>query len=179
MASHAPVDSPDYAAPTPTMDTVLEARSHSTTVARPEDSPLPSRSVSLGPETTLIENNENNDPTTTAGRKRKLNSTSSRGVANLTPDQLAKKRANDRQAQRAIRERTKSHIEALEQQVRDLSSQKPCLDLQAAVQHNERIRSENRELRQGLKAVMDIIQPLLARPEITGESRLIYYFNVD
>ena len=109
-------------------------------------------------------------PSITAGRKRKLNSTSSRGVANLTPDQLAKKRANDRQAQRAIRERTKTHIEALEQQVRDLSSQKPFLDLQAAVQHNERIRAENRELRQRLKTVMDIIQPLLAIPETAGNS---------
>ena len=104
-------------------------------------------------------------PSITAGRKRKLNSTSSRGVANLTPDQLAKKRANDRQAQR-----TKTHIEALEQQVRDLSSQKPFLDLQAAVQHNERIRAENRELRQRLKTVMDIIQPLLAIPETAGNS---------
>ncbi|KAJ9486701.1 hypothetical protein VN97_g6636 [Penicillium thymicola] len=92
---------------------------------------------------------------------------SSRGVANLTPDQLAKKRANDRQAQRAIRERTKGHIEALEQQVRDLSSQKPYLDLQAALGENGRIRSENAELRQGLKAAMDILQPLLARPELS------------
>lgn len=172
MASHAPVDSPDYAAPTPAADTVLEARSHSTTVAKAEDSPLPSRSISLGPESTPTENNENAGATT-AGRKRKLNSTSSRGVANLTPDQLAKKRANDRQAQRAIRERTKCHIEALEQQVRELSSQKPFLDLQAALQHNERVRSENRELRQGLKAAMNIIQPLLARPEIPGELHLI------
>lgn len=173
MASHAPVDSPDYAAPTPATDTVLDAGSHSTTVAKAEDSPLPSRSISLGPESFPPGHDENPGPATTAGRKRKLNSTSSRGVANLTPDQLAKKRANDRQAQRAIRERTKSHIEALEQQVRDLSSQKPFLDLQAAVQHNERVRSENRELRQGLKAAMDIIQPLLARPEIPGGSHLI------
>lgn len=33
-------------------------------------------------------------------KKRRAPSTSSRGVANLTPDQLAKKRANDREAQR-------------------------------------------------------------------------------
>lgn len=96
---------------------------------------------------------------------------SSRGVAHLTPDQLAKKRANDRQAQRAIRERTKGHIDALEQQVRDLSSQKPFLDLQAALRQNEAIRAENAELRQGLKAAMDIIQPLIAKAELPGESR--------
>ncbi len=35
-------------------------------------------------------------------KKRRAPGTSSRGVANLTPDQLAKKRANDREAQRLI-----------------------------------------------------------------------------
>lgn len=105
-----------------------------------------------------------------AGRKRKLNSMSARGVANLTPDQLAKKRANDRQAQRAIRERTKSHIDALEQQVRELSSQKPFLDLQSALKQNEAIQAENREIRRSLKAMMDIIQPLLGKHESTGQS---------
>lgn len=169
MASHASVDSPEYAAPTPVTDTVIEGHLQSTTFANPEDSPPPSRSISVGLESLAADSIEANGATPTAGRKRKLNSTSARGVANLTPDQLAKKRANDRQAQRAIRERTKTHIEALEQQVRDLSSQKPFLDLQAAVQHNERVRSENRELRQGLKAAMEIIQPLLARPEIQGK----------
>jgi hypothetical protein len=156
----------------------MEARSHHTTITKHEDSPVPSRSTSLGLESVITDSIENNGASTSAGRKRKLTSTSSRGVANLTPDQLAKKRANDRQAQRAIRERTRGHIEALEQQVRDLSSQKPFLDLQAAVQHNERIRSENRELRQGLQAAMDIIQPLLARPEPTGRSRNMSYVRI-
>jgi hypothetical protein len=127
------------------------------------DSPIPSRATSIDADG-LLDNGS-----TTAGRKRKLNSMSSRGVANLTPDQLAKKRANDRQAQRAIRERTKGHIEALEQQVRDLSSQKPFLDLQAALRQNEAIRAENSELRQGLQAAMDIIQPLMAKSELPGE----------
>ncbi|KAL4879393.1 hypothetical protein BJY04DRAFT_193857 [Aspergillus karnatakaensis] len=113
-------------------------------------------------------NSNNNSPspaTTAAGRKRKLNSTSARGVANLTPDQLAKKRANDRQAQRAIRERTKSHIDTLEQRVRELSSQKPFLDLQAALKQNEAILAENKELRQGLRAIVDTIQPLLGKQD--------------
>lgn len=169
MASHAPADSPEYAAPTPATDTVIEVRSQSNAFANPDDSPLPSRSISVGPESLAADDLDANDATTTVGRKRKLNSTSARGVANLTPDQLAKKRANDRQAQRAIRERTKSHIETLEQRLHELSSQKPFLDLQAAIQHNERVLSENRELRQGLKAAMDIIQPLLARSEIQGK----------
>ncbi|KAF9886329.1 hypothetical protein FE257_011588 [Aspergillus nanangensis] len=124
-----------------------------------EDSPTPSGMASADTETPTP------DTAASAGRKRKLNSTSARGVANLTPDQLAKKRANDRQAQRAIRERTKSHIDTLEQRVRDLSSQKPFLDLQAALKQNEAIQAENREIRQGLRAIMDIIQPLAGRQE--------------
>ncbi|KAJ6109281.1 hypothetical protein N7486_001515 [Penicillium sp. IBT 16267x] len=167
MSSRAPTELSDYAAPSPPIEMGIEGRSHPTLIAKSEDSPVPSRPTSLGPDSLLMEEHDHTGPSTTAGRKRKLNSSSARGVANLTPDQLAKKRANDRQAQRAIRERTKINIEALEQQVRDLSSQKPFLDLQAALQHNERIKTENRELRQGLKAAMDIIQPLLARPEVS------------
>ncbi|ODM16695.1 hypothetical protein SI65_07660 [Aspergillus cristatus] len=132
-----------------------------------EDSPAPSRLESVEAETPQADDDSRKGPTT-AGRKRKLNSVSARGVANLTPDQLAKKRANDRQAQRAIRERTKSHIDALEQQVRDLSSQKPILDLQAALKRNEAIQEENRELRQRLQAVMDIIQPMMGKREPTS-----------
>ncbi|KAJ0426632.1 hypothetical protein BJY00DRAFT_93425 [Aspergillus carlsbadensis] len=137
-----------------------------------EGSPTPLGVVSAATVDSLSalpdENNLNNSPspaTTAAGRKRKLNSTSARGVANLTPDQLAKKRANDRQAQRAIRERTKAHIETLEQRVRELSSQKPFLDLQTALKQNEAIISENKELRQGLRAIVDVIQPLLGKQD--------------
>lgn len=167
MASH-PSDCRD-AAPSPATE-LDEGRSHgSTPLGKKETSPFPPFSTAVDAEPFVADNAGSPISTTTTGRKRKLNSTSSRGVANLNPDQLAKKRANDRQAQRAIRERTKTHIEALEQQVRDLSSQKPFLDLQAALRQNETVRSENRELRQGLKAIMRIIQPLLERPETAGQ----------
>ncbi|KAJ6143634.1 hypothetical protein N7471_003087 [Penicillium samsonianum] len=154
-----------HVAPSPDLSD-LPKRSQTIPLGRPEDLPIPYRATSIDGAGVL----DNGDNGTTSGRKRKLNSMSSRGVANLTPDQLAKKRANDRQAQRAIRERTKGHIEALEQQVRDLSSQKPYLDLQAALCENETIRSENAELRQGLKAAMDILQPLMAKPELPDPS---------
>ncbi|KAB8237397.1 hypothetical protein ETB97_001388 [Aspergillus alliaceus] len=124
-----------------------------------EDSPTPSALTSADADAETPAP-DNGGP---AGRKRKLNSTSARGVANLTPEQLAKKRANDRQAQRAIRERTKAHIDTLEQRVRELSSQKPFLDLQAALKQNEAMQAENREIRQGLKAIMDVIQPLVGK----------------
>ena len=147
-----------------------------------EGSPTPlgtaSTSVDALSAHPVIDNNSNNSPSpatsaAAAGRKRKLNSTSARGVANLTPDQLAKKRANDRQAQRAIRERTKTHIDALEQRVRELSSQKPFLDLQAALKQNEAIIAENKELRQGLRAIVDTIQPLLERQESLRKLHLV------
>jgi len=174
MASRAPVEIKDDAAPSPAFESVNTERSQppppTTANINHEDSPVPSRSASLDADARTPDTPDANNGVTTAGRKRKLNSASARGVANLTPDQLAKKRANDRQAQRAIRERTKTHIEALEQQVRDLASQKPVLDLQAALQQNERIRLENRELRQSLQTVISIIQPLLDRPEAPGKS---------
>ncbi|KAI3055903.1 hypothetical protein CBS147353_11254 [Aspergillus niger] len=106
------------------------------------------------------------DAKTLTGRKRKLNWTSARGVANLTPEQSSKKRAKDRQAQRAIREKTKANINFLERRVRELSSQKPFLDNQAVLRQNEIIQAENREIRQGLKAIMDILQPLLGKHKL-------------
>jgi len=44
-------------------------------------------------------------------------------VSTLTPAQLARKRANDREAQRAIRARTKEHIERLEKELEVLKAQ--------------------------------------------------------
>lgn len=46
-----------------------------------------------------------------------------RKVSSLSADQLERKRANDREAQRSIRQRTKDHIEHLENQVAVLQAQ--------------------------------------------------------
>ena len=119
------------------------------------------------------DSNVNKDPATTACRKHKIDSKTSRKVANLTPGQLEKKRASDRKAQRAVRKRTKSRITALEQQVRILASQDPVLYLQATLQRNEQIMSQNQSFRQGLSASMRIIQPLFAKLEIA--SKLNFY----
>ncbi|KAI9931887.1 hypothetical protein ASPWEDRAFT_494850 [Aspergillus wentii DTO 134E9] len=162
MATRVPLENNTATTPLSTLESSTIAEN---AALKQEDSPAPSRLTSADAETPVA-GDDGGPATTAAGRKRKLNSTSSRGVANLNPDQLAKKRANDRQAQRAIRERTKSHIDALEQQVRDLSSQKPFLDLQSALRQNEAIQAENREIRQGLKAIMDLVQPLLGKQEL-------------
>ncbi|KAF2681674.1 hypothetical protein K458DRAFT_343262 [Lentithecium fluviatile CBS 122367] len=84
-----------------------------------------------------------------------------RGVANLTPEQLARKRANDREAQRAIRERTKSQIDSLNRRIRDLESQQPYHDLQLVIREKDAIVAENADIRKRLESVVSIIQPIL------------------
>lgn len=92
------------------------------------------------------------------GRKRKASGVpGSRGVANLTPEQLAKKRANDREAQRAIRERTRKQIEGLEQRIKELEGQQPFQELQRVVQERDRALAECEELKERLKAVAGIV----------------------
>jgi len=97
-----------------------------------------------------------------SGKRRRTGvSTSSRGVANLTPEQLARKRANDREAQRAIRERTKNQIDRLNQRIRDLESQQPYHDLQVVLREKEAVQAENADIRKRMESVVSIIQPIL------------------
>ncbi|KAL8947953.1 MAG: hypothetical protein Q9222_005812 [Ikaeria aurantiellina] len=107
-------------------------------------------------------NNASSD-TDTASKKRRVSSTTSRGVANLTPDQLAKKRANDREAQRAIRERTKSQIEGLERRIKELSSQQPHKELQSILKQKQLVENENINIKQKLSAALLLLQPLLEK----------------
>ncbi|KAJ9141979.1 BZIP transcription factor [Pleurostoma richardsiae] len=100
--------------------------------------------------------------TPSADGKRRRTGPGSRGVANLTPEQLAKKRANDREAQRAIRERTKLQIETLEKRIRELTSQQPYQELQVALRAKEAVEAENAEIKRRLESVMAVIQPILS-----------------
>ncbi|EUC43618.1 hypothetical protein COCMIDRAFT_27947 [Bipolaris oryzae ATCC 44560] len=93
--------------------------------------------------------------------KKRRTGPNSRGVANLTPEQLARKRANDREAQRAIRERTKNQIDALNQRIRDLESQQPYSDLQVVLREKEAIQAENADIKKRLESVLSIIQPIV------------------
>ena len=96
-------------------------------------------------------------------RKRKAESGSqsgsSRGVANLTPEQLAKKRANDREAQRAIRERTRNTIESLEARIKELESQQPFQELQNVIRSRDAIVAENEELKRRMASICALAQP--------------------
>ncbi|KAI8630900.1 hypothetical protein F5Y19DRAFT_38807 [Xylariaceae sp. FL1651] len=100
--------------------------------------------------------------------KKRRTGPGSRGVANLTPEQLAKKRANDREAQRAIRERTKNQIEALENRIRELTSQQPYQELQKVIQQKEAVEAENAEIRRHLASIMALIQPFLLNQQAEG-----------
>lgn len=74
-----------------------------------------------------------------------------RSVSTLTPSQLARKRANDREAQRAIRARTKEHIERLESELEELKGQhsrdKTVQDL---LRRNKALEEELARLRESL-----------------------------
>ncbi|KAI5457983.1 hypothetical protein BGZ63DRAFT_492842 [Mariannaea sp. PMI_226] len=105
---------------------------------------------------------ETSEPT----RKKKKFGPGSRGVANLTPEQLAKKRANDREAQRAIRERTKNQIDSLERRIKELTNQQPYQELQAAIRAKEAAEQENVEIKRRLAGIVAMLQPLIGQVAI-------------
>jgi regulator of replication initiation timing len=86
----------------------------------------------------------------TPGAKRRPSRAGTRSVTTLTAAQLERKRANDREAQRAIRQRTKDHIENLERQIQDLTTQRDTnssTKLIELMRRNEELEQENAVLR--------------------------------
>ncbi|KAH0266335.1 hypothetical protein KCU91_g10827, partial [Aureobasidium melanogenum] len=75
-----------------------------------------------------------------------------RSVSTLSAAQLERKRANDREAQRAIRQRTKDHIENLERRISELTgTQEARVKLFLATQQrNRELEEENAYLRNRL-----------------------------
>ncbi|KAF2839244.1 hypothetical protein M501DRAFT_905695, partial [Patellaria atrata CBS 101060] len=85
------------------------------------------------------------------GAKRRPSRAGTRSVSTLTAAQLERKRANDREAQRAIRQRTKDHIESLERRIQELTSgQDSSVKLLDALQRVEELEQENAMLRSRL-----------------------------
>lgn len=85
-----------------------------------------------------------------SGGKKRPSRAGTRSVTTLTAAQLERKRANDREAQRAIRQRTKDHIDALERQVRDLTAQldtSSSTKMMELMRRNEELEQENAVLR--------------------------------
>ncbi|GAD92835.1 bZIP transcription factor, putative [Paecilomyces variotii No. 5] len=82
-----------------------------------------------------------------AGKKRESR-IGSRKVTSLSAEQLERKRANDREAQRTIRQRTKEHIEHLERRVAELSAKEEQFD--NALRRNTALEAEIAHLRHQL-----------------------------
>ncbi|KAH8586770.1 hypothetical protein B0O99DRAFT_695180 [Bisporella sp. PMI_857] len=80
-----------------------------------------------------------------------------RSVTHLTKAQLARKRANDREAQRNIRARTKEHIETLEKRVKELESGGRSSSVERIIQRNEQLEEEVEELRTQLARTQSIL----------------------
>ena len=90
-----------------------------------------------------------------------------RSVNTLSDAQLERKRANDREAQRIIRQRTREHIENLERQVAELGDQKEQLN--KALQHNAELEAQIAHLQQQL-ADMALMLQYRQSPGIPGYS---------
>ncbi|KAF2277898.1 uncharacterized protein EI97DRAFT_374526 [Westerdykella ornata] len=89
----------------------------------------------------------------TPGAKRRPSRAGTRSVSTLSAAQLERKRANDREAQRAIRQRTKDHIADLERQIQELTAQRdtaisPKMD--ELMRRNQELEQENALLRSRL-----------------------------
>lgn len=94
-----------------------------------------------------MSSSKDEDPT-----KRRDSRTGTRNVSQMSIEQLERKRANDREAQRSIRQRTKEHIEQLEHQVSLLLAQvaelRPRGDrLDAVEQNNVALQDEVNQLK--------------------------------
>ncbi|KAF1982415.1 hypothetical protein K402DRAFT_397503 [Aulographum hederae CBS 113979] len=100
------------------------------------------------------------DTSETPAKRKRGSGASSRGVAHLTPLQLDRKRKNDREAQRNIRQRTKDHISSLEAEIRALRSGQEYHELQAALAQKEAVEAENADLKRRLAQVHQMTQPL-------------------
>lgn len=87
--------------------------------------------------------------------KKRASRAGTRSVTTLSAAQLERKRANDREAQRAIRQRTKDHIDGLERNISDLRSAQEASEKALVVtqQRNRELEDENSYLRNKLNEV--------------------------
>ncbi|KAJ5774899.1 hypothetical protein N7457_009795 [Penicillium paradoxum] len=107
--------------------------------------------------------------------KRRESRSGTRKVSTLSAEQLERKRANDREAQRSIRQRTKDRIEQLETQVSALQAQNAEMRLQTdrieeVMQHNAFLENEVRRLKTQIAS-------LTGRPEFASTSESIAPFR--
>jgi hypothetical protein len=101
------------------------------------------------------ESESRNVSSTSSGGKKRASRAGTRSVTTLSAAQLERKRANDREAQRAIRQRTKDHIDSLERNISDLRASNDASEKMAAIAHqrNRELEDENAYLRTKLGEV--------------------------
>lgn len=110
-----------------------------------------------------------------SGGKKRPSRAGTRSVTTLTAAQLERKRANDREAQRAIRQRTKDHIDALERQVRDLTAQldnSSSSKMMELMRRNEELEQENAVLRARLSHAVSALG--VPEPSASGMSSISF-----
>lgn len=81
----------------------------------------------------------------------------------------------DREAQRAIRQRTKDQIETLEKRIQELTSQQPYQELLAVQRAKEAVEQENAEIKRRLAMIIGELQPLIGPCKW---QRLLYKSNL-
>jgi hypothetical protein len=107
-------------------------------------------------------------PKVQPGAKRRPSRAGTRSVSTLTAAQLERKRANDREAQRAIRQRTKEHIENLERRIAELTATNETgAKLMAALKRNEELEQENAILRNRLNHAVAAMSESGGKPAFT------------
>ncbi|KAI1615956.1 hypothetical protein EDD36DRAFT_119307 [Exophiala viscosa] len=89
--------------------------------------------------------------------------TTRRGMSRRTGSQLERKRMQDRESQRNVRERTRKHIASLEQRLAELESATCVADL---LKKNEELK----EKVEVLEATLQTIVKIAARPSHTGDA---------
>ena len=107
--------------------------------------------------------------------KKRASRAGTRSVSTLSAAQLERKRANDREAQRAIRQRTKDHIESLEKEIGDLRESNESREklVTTTQQRNRELEDENRYLRNKLNEAGFALPP----PE-RSSPQILYYVDL-
>ncbi|GKU20631.1 hypothetical protein FLAG1_06295 [Fusarium langsethiae] len=123
-------------------------------IASLSSSPPTSMPYSTSPDS-HIHNTDNMVRSSSAEPAKSSKRKGTRSVSTLTPSQLARKRANDREAQRAIRARTKEHIDRLERELEELKSkQSRDQTVQELLRRNQALEEELMRLKENMGVSM-------------------------
>ncbi|KAF2215825.1 hypothetical protein CERZMDRAFT_56487, partial [Cercospora zeae-maydis SCOH1-5] len=111
----------------------------------------------------------------TSSSKKRASRAGTRSVTTLSAAQLERKRANDREAQRAIRQRTKDHIDHLERTVNELRGTQEQTEkiAHATQQRNRELEEEIVYLRNKLNEAGFSINGLASDNQRLPESSLL------